>query len=141
MQAGMERLKPNFTVIHQRKNAKIVIGTAKGDIHDIGKNLVAMILEGAGFEVFDLGVDVEPETFINKAVEKSADIIAISALLTTTMTRMADVVDMIKDKELSSLKVLVGGAPVSMAFCREIGADAYGIDARDAVLKVRELLK
>jgi 5-methyltetrahydrofolate--homocysteine methyltransferase len=140
MQAGMERLKPHFTETQKRQNVKIIIGTAKGDIHDIGKNLVAMILEGAGFEVVDLGVDVEPETFVGKAVEEKADIIAISALLTTTMTHMADVVDLIKHREIFRPKVLIGGAPISMAFCREIGADAYGIDARDAVIRVRELL-
>jgi len=120
--------------------AAIIIGTAKGDIHDIGKNLVAMMMEGAGFEVFDLGVDVAPEKFVEKAVEKNADVIAISALLTTTMMSMADVVDLLKEKKLSSPKVLIGGAPLSMEYCREIGADAYGVDAREAVTKVRELI-
>ena len=140
MQSGIELLKPHFTINHRAQSAKIIIGTAKGDIHDIGKNLVAMMMEGAGFEVFDLGVDVAPEKFVEKAVEKNADVIAISALLTTTMMSMADVVDLLKEKKLSSPKVLIGGAPLSMEYCREIGADAYGVDAREAVTKVRELI-
>lgn len=140
MQAGMACLKPHLTGSQHEKTAKIIIGTAKGDIHDIGKNLVAMMLEGAGFEVFDLGVDVDSETFVQKAVEKNADIIAVSALLTTTMINMADVVDFKNQKNLPSVKVLIGGAPLSTEYCEEIGADAYGSDAREAVTKVRELL-
>ena len=137
----MDLLKPYLTGSQHEKTAKIIIGTAKGDIHDIGKNLVAMMLEGAGFEVFDLGVDVDSETFVQKAVEENADIIALSALLTTTMTNMEDVVNLKNQKKLSSIKVLIGGAPLSMEYCEEIGADAYGIDAREAVTKARELLK
>lgn len=140
MQAGMECLKPHLTGSHHEKTAKIIIGTAKGDIHDIGKNLVAMMLEGAGFEVFDLGVDVDSKTFVQKAVEENANIIAVSALLTTTMIHMADVVDLKNQKNLSSVKVLIGGAPLSAEYCEEIGADAYGVDAREAIIKVRELL-
>lgn len=140
MQAGMDLLKPHFSANNKFKSAKIIIGTAQGDIHDIGKNLVAMMLEGAGFEVFDLGVDVKPKRFVEKAVEENANIIAISALLTTTMMSMADVVAMLEEKALFSLKVLIGGAPLSEEFCEEIGADAYGVDAREAVAKVRELL-
>ncbi len=141
MQAGMDLLKPYLTGSQHEKTAKIIIGTAKGDIHDIGKNLVAMMLEGAGFEVFDLGVDVDSETFVQKAVEENADIIALSALLTTTMTNMEDVVNLKNQKKLSSIKVLIGGAPLSMEYCEEIGADAYGVDAREAVTIARELLK
>jgi 5-methyltetrahydrofolate--homocysteine methyltransferase len=140
MQAGMNLLKPLFTESQQKQSGRIVIGTALGDIHDIGKKLVAMMLEGAGFEVFDLGTDVKPESFIDKAVEEKADVIAISALLTTTMMSMADVVALKKERALSSLKVMIGGAPLSQEFCREIGADAYGVDARDAVLKAKELI-
>jgi 5-methyltetrahydrofolate--homocysteine methyltransferase len=140
MQAGMNLLKPLFTESQQKQSGRIVIGTALGDIHDIGKKLVAMMLEGAGFEVFDLGTDVKPESFIDKAVEEKADVIAISALLTTTMMSMADVVALKNEKALSSLKVMIGGAPLSREFCREIGADAYGVDARDAVLKAKELM-
>jgi len=98
------------------------------------------MLEGAGFEVFDLGVDVDSKTFVQKAVEENANIIAVSALLTTTMIHMADVVDLKNQKNLSSVKVLIGGAPLSAEYCEEIGADAYGVDAREAVIKVRELL-
>jgi len=141
MQAGMDLLRPHFTESQQQKSARIVIGTAQGDIHDIGKNLVGMMLEGAGFEVVDLGVDIKPERFIEKAVEEKADIIAVSALLTTTMMSMAEVVSLKNEKALSALKVIIGGAPLSLGFCKEIGADAYGVDAMDAVAKVKELMR
>ena len=140
MQAGMDILRPHFTEGQQGKSARIVIGTAEGDIHDIGKNLVGMMLEGAGFEVVDLGVGVKPEQFVEKAVEEKADIIGVSALLTTTMKGMAEVVTLKNEKGLSSLKVIIGGAPLSQDFCTEIGADAYGVDAMDAVVKVKELM-
>jgi len=140
MQAGMDLLRPHFTEGQQQKSARIIIGTAQGDIHDIGKNLVGMMLEGAGFEVVDLGVDIKPEQFVEKAVEEKADIIAVSALLTTTMMSMAEVVSLKNEKALSSLKVIIGGAPLSLNFCKEIGADAYGVDAMDAVAKVKELM-
>ena len=140
MQAGMDLLRPHFTEGQQGKSARIIIGTAEGDIHDIGKNLVGMMLEGAGFEVVDLGVGVKPEQFIEKAVEEKADIIGVSALLTTTMMSMAEVVKLKNEKGLSSLKVIIGGAPLSLNFCKEIGADAYGVDAMDAVVKVKELM-
>jgi 5-methyltetrahydrofolate--homocysteine methyltransferase len=141
MQAGMELLRPHFTESQQGQSVKIVIGTAQGDIHDIGKNLVGMMFEGAGFEVIDLGVDIKPDQFVDKAVEEKADIIAVSALLTTTMVSMGEVVSIKNEKGLSSsLKVIVGGAPLSNDFCKEIGADAYGVDAMDAVAKVKELM-
>ena len=140
MQAGMDLLRPHFTEDQQEKSARIIIGTAEGDIHDIGKNLVGMMLEGAGFEVVDLGVGVKPEQFVEKAVEEKADIIGVSALLTTTMMSMAEVVKLKNEKGLSSLKVIIGGAPLSLDFCKEIGADAYGVDAMDAVVKVKELM-
>jgi 5-methyltetrahydrofolate--homocysteine methyltransferase len=140
MQAGMDLLKPRFTPSDHAALGKIVIGTAKGDIHDIGKNLVAIMLEGAGFEVIDLGVDVPPERFVQKAVEEKAQVIAVSALLTTTMQSMGEVVSRLKESNLSAVKVLVGGAPVDQAFCDEIGADAYGMDAMDGVRKVKGLL-
>ncbi|TET12989.1 cobalamin-binding protein [Candidatus Aerophobetes bacterium] len=141
MQAGMDLLKPHFSISQQSDRARIIIGTTKGDIHDIGKNLVTIMLEGAGFKVFDLGVDVEPNIFVEKALQEKGDIIALSSLLTTTMLSMRDVVSLAKEKGLSSTKVIIGGAPVDMAFCKEIGADAYGIDAMDAVRKVRDLLE
>jgi len=140
MQAGMDLLRPHFTEGQQEKSARIIIGTAEGDIHDIGKILVGMMLEGAGFEVVDLGVGVKPEQFVEKAIEEKADIIGVSALLTTTMMSMAEVVTLKNEKGLSSLKVIIGGAPLSLDFCKEIGADAYGVDAMDAVVKVKELM-
>ncbi len=140
MQAGMDLLRPHFTEGQQEKSVRIIIGTAEGDIHDIGKNLVGMMLEGAGFEVVDLGVGVKPEQFVEKAVEEKADIIGVSALLTTTMMGMAEVVKLKNEKALSSLKVIIGGAPLSLDFCKEIGADAYGVDAMEAVTKVKELM-
>ncbi len=140
MQAGMDLLRPHFSESQHGKSARIVIGTAQGDIHDIGKNLVGMMLEGAGFEVVDLGVDVKPEQFIKTAVEEKADIIGVSALLTTTMMSMAEVVKLRNEKGLSALKVIIGGAPLSQNYCSEIGADAYGVDAMDAVVKVKVLM-
>jgi len=140
MQAGMDLLKPRFSSEDQAEKGTVVIGTAKGDIHDIGKNLVAIMLEGSGFRVADLGVDVTPERFVEKAVEVKADVIAVSALLTTTMQSMGEVASLIKTKKLP-FKMIVGGAPVDQAFCEEIGAHAYGVDAADGLRKVKELLK
>jgi len=139
MQASMDLLRPHLSSFDSKRMGKIVIGTAKGDIHDIGKNLVGIMLEGAGFEVIDLGVDVSTERFVEEASANKADVIAISALLTTTMQSMSHVVSALKEKGLSSVKVIIGGAPVDQAFCDEIGADAYGIDAMDGVRRVKEL--
>jgi 5-methyltetrahydrofolate--homocysteine methyltransferase len=140
MQSAMDLLKPYFASTDRADTGRVVIGTAKGDIHDIGKNLVSILLEGSGFRVFDLGVDVAPERFIEKAVEEKADVIAMSALLTTTMQSMGEVVSLLKRKNLSGVRVIIGGAPVDQSFCEEIGADAYGMDAMDGVKKVRGLL-
>jgi 5-methyltetrahydrofolate--homocysteine methyltransferase len=140
MQAGMDLLKPHLAETNRSGAGRVVIGTAKGDIHDIGKNLVAIMLEGAGFQIIDLGVDVPPERFVEKALEDKADLIAVSALLTTTMQSMAEVVSLIRERQVPSLKVLIGGAPVDTVFCREIGADAYGSDAVDGVRKAKELM-
>jgi 5-methyltetrahydrofolate--homocysteine methyltransferase len=139
MQASMDLLRPHLSPSSAKGMGKIVVGTAKGDIHDIGKNLVAIMLEGAGFEVIDLGVDVAAERFVEQAAANKADVIAISALLTTTMGSMSDVVSSLKEKGLTSIKVIIGGAPVDQAFCDEIGADAYGVDAMDGVRRVKEL--
>ncbi len=109
MQAGMDLLRPHFTEDQQGKSARIIIGTAEGDIHDIGKNLVGMMLEGAGFEVVDLGVGVKPELFVEKAVEEKADIIGISALLTTTMMSMAEVVKLKNEKGMPSMSLILPG--------------------------------
>ena len=141
MQASMDLLRPHLSSFDSKRMGKIVIGTAKGDIHDIGKNLVGIMLEGAGFEVIDLGVDVSTERFVEEASANKADVIAISALLTTTMQSMSHVVSALKEKGLSSVKVIIGGAPVDQAFCDEIGADAYGIDAMDGVRRVKELTR
>jgi 5-methyltetrahydrofolate--homocysteine methyltransferase len=116
----------------------VVIGTVKGDLHDIGKNLVAMMMEGAGFEVVDLGVDVESEAFVKGAVEHKADVIALSALLTTTMPAMESTVKAVKEAGME-VKTIVGGAPVTQGFADEIGADGYSPDAPGAVLLVRKL--
>jgi 5-methyltetrahydrofolate--homocysteine methyltransferase len=139
MQAGMDLLKPLFSSTDRTEKGTVVIGTAKGDIHDIGKNLVAILLEGSGFKVADLGVDVTPERFIERATEVKADVIAMSALLTTTMQSMGEVVSLIKAKHLP-FRVIIGGAPVDQAFCREIGAEAYGADAADGLRKVKGML-
>ena len=139
MQGGMNLLRPHFADGRDTEKGRIIIGTAKGDIHDIGKNLVGMMLEGAGFKIVDLGVDVDSARFVQAAREEQGQIIAISALLTTTMPTMSDVVAGVREQGLSTL-VMVGGAPVDQAFCDEIGADAYGTDAVDAVRKARELL-
>ena len=140
MQGGMDLLKPLLGSSDRAGSGKVVIGTAKGDIHDIGKNLVAIMLEGAGLEVIDLGVDVSPERFVQKVQEEQAHVVAMSALLTTTMQSMGEVVALLKEKNLSHVKVLIGGAPVDQAFCDEIGAHAYGMDAVDGVRKVKGLL-
>ena len=110
-----------------------VIGTVKGDLHDIGKNLVVMMLKGAGFEIHDLGVDVEPEVFLAKAQEFGADVICMSALLTTTMPNMKNLIDLLKEKGLrDQYIVMIGGAPVNESFAQEIGADYYTPDAASA---------
>ncbi|SDE65137.1 corrinoid protein [Sporomusa acidovorans] len=137
MKAGLDVLKPHLAKGDTVTRGAVVIGTVKGDLHDIGKNLVAMMLEGAGFEVFDIGMDVDVEKFLATAQEKNAGIIAMSALLTTTMPGMEEVVKTIRAKELN-IKTLVGGAPVTPEFARKIGADAYCEDAPAAVEAARK---
>ena len=134
MNRAMEVLKPLLIKDGIPNKGKIVIGSVKDDLHDIGKNLVAILLKGAGFEVIDLGNDVPAEKFIRVAREEKADVIGMSALLTTTMPTMRKVVDMVKDEGLyGKVKIMVGGAPVSKAFAQEIGADAYSYDGANAV--------
>jgi len=124
-----------------KKLGKVVIGTVRGDLHDIGKSIVATMLESAGFEVYDLGVDVSPEEFVRKAKEVNADIVAMSALLTTTMIEMRNVVEELKKAGIRGrVKVIVGGAPVTEEFAREIGADAYAEDAVKAVEVCKRLV-
>ena len=141
MNAGMELLKPFLTQSEQAGIGKIVIGTVKGDLHDIGKNLVGIMLKGAGFEVIDLGKDVSPELFVETAVKEQADVIGLSALLTTTMPVMKDVVALLREKsQTDRIKVIVGGAPASEDFAKEIGAQAYAFDAASAVDRIKQLI-
>lgn len=133
MNAGMEVLKPVLVSAGVKSKGKAVIGTVKGDLHDIGKNLVKMMLEGKGIEVIDLGTDVSAERFISAAVENGARIIACSALLTTTMPEMKKIVEMLKEKGLRDrFTVMIGGAPVTDAYRQSIGADIYTPDAGSA---------
>ncbi len=141
MNAGTELLKPLMNAAGMEPIGKACLGTVKGDLHDIGKNLVRMMLEGKGIEVIDLGVDVAPETFVQTAKEQGCQIIACSALLTTTMPVMADVVKAAKEAGIrSQVKIMIGGAPTTEQFCQNIGADAYTPDAASAAEKAAELL-
>lgn len=141
MKAGMEILQPKLTSAGVEPIGIAVIGTVKGDLHDIGKNLVRMMLEGAGLKVVDIGIDVPPEKFVDAAKENNATVIGVSALLTTTMTNMKAVVDAVKASDLANkVKVMIGGAPVTQAFCDEIGADGYAADAASAADLAKSLL-
>jgi len=140
MQTGLGILKPQLVEGGIEAAGKIAIGTVQGDLHDIGKNLVAMMLEGAGFEVQDLGVDVDPEAFVD-AAQGGAQVIGMSALLTTTMSNMKKTIEMLQAAGLrDKVKVVIGGAPVTEAYAQQIGADAFAPDASSATRKVRELL-
>lgn len=133
MNKGMEVLKPQLMSAGVEAKGTAVIGTVKGDLHDIGKNLVKMMMEGKGLEMVDLGVDVPPEKFLEAAREHNATIICCSALLTTTMGEMKHVVSMVKDSDLAGkVKIMIGGAPITQNFCDEIGADCYTPDAASA---------
>jgi len=141
MKAGMEPLQPQLAAAGVKPVGTAVIGTVKGDLHDIGKNLVGMMLEGAGLKVVDLGIDVEPQKFVDAAKENNAAVVGISALLTTTMTNMKAVVDSLKGSDIADkVKVMIGGAPVTQAFCDEIGADGYAPDAASAADLAKSLL-
>lgn len=141
MYAGLDVLQPLLLDEEIPTLGKVVIGSVRGDLHDIGKNLVGIMLRGAGFEVIDLGNDVAPERFVDAAAEEGARVIGMSALLTTTMPAMKAVVELVEERGLSDdVKTIVGGAPVSADFAREIGADAYGFDAANAVVRVKELV-
>jgi 5-methyltetrahydrofolate--homocysteine methyltransferase len=140
MYAGMDLLQPLLEAGGIAPRGKIVLGTVRGDLHDIGKNLVGIMLRGAGFEVIDLGHDVAPERMVEAARDEGAIIIGMSALLTTTMPVMREVVDRLRDARLdANVKTLVGGAPVTEEFAKEIGADAYAYDAANAVEVVKRL--
>jgi 5-methyltetrahydrofolate--homocysteine methyltransferase len=141
MQAGLKLLKPHLLQSDIKSSGKIAIGTVKGDLHDIGKNLVGMMLEGAGFEVIDLGVDVTPEKFV-EAVKNGAQMIGMSALLTTTMGSMATTVQALKAASLRDrVKVMIGGAPVTEEYAKQIGADGFGTDASSATRVARSLME
>jgi 5-methyltetrahydrofolate--homocysteine methyltransferase len=135
MKAGMSVLKPLLSAKDSNVKPKgiLLMGTVRGDLHDIGKNLVCMMAEGAGFEVYDIGVDQSLEKFLAAAEKYKANIVGMSALLTTTMTYMKTVIDGFKEKGLGDIKMAIGGAPVSQMFADEIGADGYGADASNAV--------
>jgi len=139
MKMAMEILEPELVKAGVEPVGKLLIGTAKGDLHDIGKNLVAMMLKGAGFEVIDLGVDVAPEKFVEQAKSSGSHLIGISALLTTTMTGMEEVIKTLKDAGISA-KVMIGGAPVTQAYADKIGADGYAADAASAVDVAKSLV-
>ena len=136
MQAGLNILDPLLQEAGHEPIGKVAIGTVKGDLHDIGKNLVAMMLKGAGFDVMDLGVDCDVEKY-KEAVDNGADVILLSALLTTTMPYMKEVVEALKDEEV---KILIGGAPVTQEYADEIGADGYSNDANTAVKSTKDAL-
>ncbi|HLF15016.1 MAG TPA: corrinoid protein [Bacteroidota bacterium] len=141
MYAGMDQLKPLFLKGGIPGRGKVVIGTVKGDLHDLGKSLVGIMLKGVGFEVIDLGKDVAPEKFIETAVREDAKVIGMSALLTTTMPMMKTVIDLLRQKNLrGKIKTIIGGAPITKAYADEIGADAYGFDAARSVECVNALL-
>ena len=142
MYAGMDQLKPLFIGGKIPGLGRVVLGTVKGDVHDIGKNLVGVMLEGAGFEVIDLGKGISPSEFVEIAIKERADVIGMSALLTTTMPVMKEVIDKLKKENKSnSIKTIVGGAPVTEEFAQNIGADAYGYDAANAVVRIKKLVK
>ncbi|HUU11999.1 MAG TPA: corrinoid protein [Phycisphaerae bacterium] len=133
MAGAMEVLEPKLVETGVEPRGKVVVGTVKQDLHDIGKNLVAMMLKGGGFKVIDLGVDVDPQKFVDAAKDEQAQIIALSALLTTTMPNMKEVVLAMRKDGLKGVKVIIGGAPVTQAYADEIGADGYAADAGSAV--------
>jgi 5-methyltetrahydrofolate--homocysteine methyltransferase len=141
MQAGLRILKPKLAAEGMKSNGRIVVGTVEGDLHDIGKNLVVMMFEGAGFEVNDLGVNVPAAVFV-KAVQEGAQVIGMSALLTTTMNKMQSAIEALQTAGVrDQVKVIIGGAPVTQEFAMKIGADAFAPDGASAVRVVRELLK
>ena len=141
MKAAMAHLKPLLVGREGASLGGVVIGTVKGDLHDIGKNLVAMMLEGAGFEVIDLGTDVAPEAFVKAAEENKASIVCLSALLTTTMPMMQNTIEAFTDAEMrQQVKVMIGGAPITESYASEIGADGYAPEAATAVEKAKTLI-
>lgn len=142
MKSAMELLRPKLTESGVEPKGRVVIGTVEGDLHDIGQNLVAMMLEGAGFEVHNVGTETTAEEFVQAATDNKATIVGLSALLTTTMTHMPEVIKALQEAGLrDKVKVLIGGAPVDKDFCEEIGADRYASDASTAVRAANEVIK
>jgi 5-methyltetrahydrofolate--homocysteine methyltransferase len=139
MKAGLEVLKPHLSSESATSKGSIVIGTVKGDLHDIGKNLVAMMMEGAGFDVVDLGTDIDAEKFVKAAIEHNAGVVALSALLTTTMPSMEATIVAVKEAGVAA-KIIIGGAPVTEAYADQIGADGYSEDAPGAVELAQKLM-
>jgi 5-methyltetrahydrofolate--homocysteine methyltransferase len=141
MQAGLAILKPKLIQSDFKSSGKVVIGTVKGDLHDIGKNLVSMMLEGAAFEIIDLGTDVSPDKFVEAVKSNGANIIAMSALLTTTMPNMKTTIDALNTAGIrDQVKVMIGGAPVTESYAQQIGADGYAPDASRAVALAKSLV-
>ena len=142
MSSAVEILKPHLGEGGMSVAGKVVIGTVKGDLHDIGKNLVAMMLESAGFEVHNIGVDIAPDGFVQAIKEKEADVLGLSALLTTTMSMMKETIDAVKESGLRDrVKIIIGGAPVNQDFAQKIGADGYAPDAGSATRLAKSLLQ
>ncbi|MFV2073524.1 MAG: corrinoid protein [Thermoanaerobaculales bacterium] len=142
MYAGLDLLEPLLKAEQAPRRGKVVLGTVRGDQHDIGKNLVGIMLEGAGYEVIDLGIDVPAEAFVDAAQDQGATVIGLSALLTTTMVVMGEVTGLVRERGLEGqMRTLVGGAPVTADFARRIGADAFGYDAADSVVQVQALVE
>jgi 5-methyltetrahydrofolate--homocysteine methyltransferase len=141
MKGGLAILRPLLASANIKPIGKVIIGTVQGDLHDIGKNLVGMMLEGAGFEVIDLGVDVSPEKYVAAVLEHHPDLVCCSALLTTTMPRMKDIVQALRAANLrKAVKVMIGGAPVTEQYAVEAGADAFAPDAASAAQRAKQLL-
>ncbi len=141
MHGAMEIIRPLLSETGAKSTKTLIIGTVQGDLHDIGKNLCGMMFEGAGFQVVDLGVDIKPNEFVEAVKEHKADLVGFSALLTTTMPKMVETIDALKEAGIrDGLKIMVGGAPVTENFANEIGADGYASNAASAVEKGKELL-
>jgi len=141
MKAGLAILRPQLVKEDVKPLGKVVLGTVKGDLHDIGKNLVAIMIEGAGFEIVDMGVDVSPEDFAKAVEDNGAQVVGLSALLTTTMPSMKTTIEVIEEAGIrDDVKVIIGGAPVTQKYADEIGADGYARDAAGAATLVKRLL-
>jgi 5-methyltetrahydrofolate--homocysteine methyltransferase len=141
MSIAMDDLRPKLAAANVKTRGSFVIGTVLRDLHDIGKNLVAMMMEGAGFKVINLGIDLDPQVFVDAVKEHKPDVLGMSALLTTTMPQMGEVINALKEAGIrDQVKVMVGGAPVTEEFAEEIGADMYAANAAAAVDRVREMV-